>query len=92
MQSMGLTQGSTWSIQPAEGGGFIVNWYEENDTIGPYMFSDCQTLRSIILPKTVKEVMGNAFAGSRAIQTISGLPRKIAKDAFDNSSLEGRVY
>ena len=92
MQSMGLTQGATWLIQPAQGGGFIVNWYEENDTIGPYMFSDCQTLRSIILPKNVKEVMGNAFAGSRAIQSITGLPRKVAPDAFDNSSLEGRVY
>lgn len=92
MQSMGLSQGPTWLIEPNPAGGFIVNWYEENDTIGPYMFSDCQTLRSIVLPNNLKEIMGNAFAGSRAIQSVTGIPRKVAPDAFDNSSLEGRVY
>lgn len=91
MQAMGLAQGATWLIQPASDGGFQVSWYEENDTIGPYMFSDCQNLRNIILPKNVKEVMGNAFSGSRALQSVSGLPRNVAPDAFENSSLKGKL-
>ncbi|MBO4586067.1 MAG: C10 family peptidase, partial [Bacteroidales bacterium] len=92
MQALGLSQGTTWLVQPKDGGGFIVNWYEETDTIGPYMFADCYNLHSIILPKNIKEVMGNAFSGCRALDSISGLPRKIASDAFDNSSMEGRLY
>lgn len=92
MQALGLASGTTWLIQPAPEGGFIVNWYEEIDIIGPYMFADCQNLRNIVLPKTTKEIMGGAFSGCRALQSITGLPRKIAKDAFDNSSLEGKVY
>lgn len=91
MQAMGLSQGPTWLIKPAPDGGFQVSWYEENDTIGPYMFSDCQNLRSIILPKNVKEVMGNAFSGSRALQSVTGLPAKVAPDAFENSSLKGKL-
>lgn len=91
MQAMGLSQGPTWLIKPAPDGGFQVSWYEENDTIGPYMFSDCQNLRSIILPKNVKEVMGNAFSGSRALQSVTGLPVKVAPDAFENSSLKGKL-
>lgn len=92
MQSLGLAQGATWLIQPADGGGFKVTWYEENDTIGPYMFSDCQNLRSIILPKTTKEVLGSAFSGCRALRSVTGLPRKVAKDAFENSALEGKFW
>ena len=91
MQSMGLAQGPTWLIQPASDGGFKVSWYEENDTIGPYMFSDCQNLRNVILPKNIKEVMGNAFSGCRALQSVSGLPRNVASDAFENSSLKGKL-
>lgn len=92
MQTLGLAQGATWLIQPADGGGFKVTWYEENDTIGPYMFSGCQNLRSIILPKTVKEVLGSAFSGCRALRSVTGLPRKVDKDAFENSSLEGKFW
>lgn len=91
MQSMGLSQGPTWLIKPAPDGGFQVSWYEENDTIGPYMFSDCQNLRSVILPKNIKEVMGNAFSGSKALQSVTGLPKKVADDAFENSSLKGKL-
>jgi hypothetical protein len=91
MQSMGLSQGPTWLIKPAPDGGFQVSWYEENDTIGPYMFSDCQNLRNIILPKNIKEVMGNAFSGSKALQSVTGLPKKVADDAFENSSLKGKL-
>ena len=91
MQSMGLSQGPTWLIQPASTGGFKVSWYEENDTIGPYMFSDCQNLRNVILPKNIKEVSGNAFSGCRALQSVSGLPRNVAPDAFENSSLKGKL-
>ena len=92
MQALGLSQGATWLVQPAPAGGFIVNWYEEIDTIGPYMFADCQNLRNIVLPKTAKEIMNSAFSGCHAIQSVTGIPRKVASDAFDNSSLEGRVY
>ena len=91
MQSMGLSQGPTWLIKPAPGGGFEVSWYEENDTIGPYMFSDCQNLRNVILPKNIKEVSGNAFSGCRALQSVTGLPVKVAPDAFENSSLKGKL-
>ena len=92
MQSLGLAQGATWLIQPADGGGFKVTWYEENDTIGPYMFSECQNLRSIILPQTTKEVLGNAFSGCRALRSVTGLPRKVDKTAFENSALEGKFW
>ena len=92
MQALGLAQGATWLIQPAEGGGFKVSWYEENDTIGPYMFSDCQNLRTVILPNTIKEVQGNAFSGCRALRSVTGLPRKVAKDAFENSALENKFW
>jgi hypothetical protein len=56
------------------------------------MFSDCQNLRSIILPKTTKEVLGSAFSGCRALRSVTGLPRKVAKDAFENSALEGKFW
>ena len=92
MQALGLAQGATWLIQPAPEGGFKVNWYEEIDIIGPYMFADCENLVNIILPKTLKEIMGSAFSGCHSLQSVTGLPRKIASDAFDNSSLEGRIY
>lgn len=92
MQTLGLAQGATWLIQPADGGGFKVTWYEENDTIGPYMFSECQNLRSIILPQTTKEVLGNAFSGCRALRSVTGLPRKVDKTAFENSALEGKFW
>lgn len=92
MQSLGLAQGATWLIQPAEGGGFTVSWYEENDTIGPYMFSDCQNLRTVILPTSIKEVQGSVFSGCRALRSVTGLPRKVAKDAFENSALEGKFW
>ncbi|MBO4341006.1 MAG: C10 family peptidase [Bacteroidales bacterium] len=87
MQALGLTKGDTWTIQADDDGGHSVSWYASEKTIGPHMFEGCQNLRSVVLPKDTKEVMGNAFFGCRTLQSVKGLPMKVADNAFENTLL-----
>ena len=44
-----------------ENGDYFVDFFTEPRTITPFMFSSCQNLRSIILPKCVNKVLCRAF-------------------------------
>ena len=87
MQALGLASGPSWVIQPDSAGGFSVSWMAVEKTVGPHMFSDCQNLRTLVLPKDTREVGANAFFGCRALRNVTGLPASVAENAFDNTLL-----
>ncbi len=90
MQALQLTNSDSMIIQPDGAGGYSVSRFATADTIGPYMFSDCQNLRHLALPKSAKAVMENAFFGSRTLLSVDNLPAVVATDAFENSRLNNQ--
>lgn len=54
----------------------FVEFYTLSHAVSPFMFHDCQNLRSIKLPKDVKEILGNAFQWCSSLTELS-LPSSV---------------
>ena len=89
MEARGITRKPTRLIRP-QGKGYVVSWYSENATIGPYMFDGCDNLCRIVLPKSLKEVKENAFFGCFSLSKVEGLPPNTSSKAFNNTVLVKR--
>ena len=60
MSRLGLTSGPGFSLVRDENG-VRSRYYSQDDTVGPRMFSGCDRLRTLRLPRTITAIKENAF-------------------------------
>ena len=60
MSRLGLTSGPGFSLVRDENG-VRIRYYSQDDTVGPRMFSGCDRLRTLRLPRTITAIKENAF-------------------------------
>lgn len=53
----------------------FIEFYTLPNAVSPFMFYNCQNLRTLILPKETKEILGNAFQWCSSLKSIT-LPDK----------------
>ena len=72
------------------GGGmsYYEDYYAEENTVGAYLFYDCQEIETVKLPSTAKEIRRNAFADAHNLKsvTIGNSVTEIGSSAFDDCS------
>ena len=73
MVSRGLTKGSDFNLV-RDDQGIRVLYYTRNDTIGPYMFADCDNLRILSLPASINSVKPGAFMNCTCLEKLN-LPK-----------------
>ena len=56
-------------------GQIYISYYALDNVIGKRMFSDCQSLKNIILPDVTQSVDEDAFSGCRSLETVRNLPQ-----------------
>ena len=65
-------------------GQIYISYYALDNVIGKRMFSDCQNLKSIILPDVTQRVDEDAFSGCRSLETVHNLPDTVHRNAFND--------
>ena len=65
-------------------GQIYISYYALDNVIGKRMFSDCQSLKNIILPDVTQSVDEDAFSGCRSLETVRNLPQTVHRNAFSN--------
>ena len=69
MVSRGLTRGADFSLVRDEKG-IRIRYYTRNDIIGTYMFADCENLRILTLPASVKGIEDGAFLNCISLEKL----------------------
>lgn len=75
-------------LYKGDDGHYYASYLTADDVIGDHMFSDCENLTTIILPKNNKKIGNYSFHNCKALMTVSNRPSNISKNAFQNSGIK----
>jgi len=67
---------------------YYASYLTADNVIGDHMFSDCENLTNIILPKNASKIGGYAFHNCTALKTVINRPANVSKTAFQNSGVK----
>lgn len=73
MTRRGLNYGPGYSLV-RDGQGVRIRYYSREDTVGPYMFADCENLLRLRLPRTIASIEEKAFWNCSCLEQLI-LPR-----------------
>lgn len=75
------------TLLKAEDGLYYASYQTVDDVISEHMFSDCENLTEIILPKNIKKIDSYAFHNCKALKIVENRPETVNKTAFQNSGI-----
>lgn len=86
--SRGLQDLENKTLSRGSDGNIYVSYMTVENVISDHMFSDCENLIGITLPKKTSQIGNYAFHNCKALKTVSGKPSTVSKNAFQNSGME----
>lgn len=76
------------SLFKGNDGHYYASYLTTDDIIGIHMFSDCENLTEIILPRSIKKIGDYAFRNCNALKIVVNKPATVSKTAFQNSGIQ----
>ena len=88
ISSRGLNKLENMLLLKGADGCYYASYLTADNVIGDHMFSDCENLTNIILPKNASKIGGYAFHNCTALKTVINRPANVSKTAFQNSGVK----